>query len=199
MDAMNLLPVEGNNNSTLGAFGGALIGSWFGEGFGPNRRGYGAAAADTIAMDSLNEIRTSVNGVNTNVLTSANQIANGLCNLGYQGAQETASVITALNQGFGGLNTAIISQGYENRMATNDLASRMSDCCCETQRTIMAEGAATRALIDKYAYESLQTQLCDSEAKVAQLEANAFTTASNQAQTQVILQHLAALGGGAAR
>lgn len=211
MEGMNLLPVDNGSigGSTLGAFGGALIGSWFGDGFGGGwgRNGNnGAANVATLAaidtnalMDGIEAVRGSVGQTRDAVYQTSNQTALGLCNLGYQGAQETASVISAMNQGFSGLNTTLVSNGYETQLASRDLAAQLAACCCDTQKTIMAEGQATRALIDKYAYESLQTKLCDSKAKIAQLEANAYTTASNQAQTQTLIQHMAAICGGAGK
>ena len=50
--------------------------------------------------------------------------------LGQAGIQQT------LCQGFGGVNTAITQNGYETRLAVNDLSYRLQDCCCQTQRAI---------------------------------------------------------------
>lgn len=204
---MNMLPVSTGGDwggAALGAFGGALIGSWFGDGFGGyGRGGYaGGAPASTVAtlsaidtnaiMGGIESVRGSIGQTRDAVYQTANQTALGLCNLGYQGSQDTASVINALNQGFSGLNTAMVTSGYETRLAGRDIQSQIASCCCDTQKTIIAEGQATRALIDKYAYESLQTQLCDAKAKIAAMEANAFTAKNNQEQTAIILGHLAA-------
>lgn len=203
------MPVDtgaGIGGATLGAFGGALVGSWFGDGFGNNNRnGYPAGAPvaavasgieTSIVLDQLTALNSGINGVNTSVLTSTNQITQGLCNLGFQDSQNTAQIINATNQGFSGLNTSIQASGFESRLATQSLESKLAECCCETQKTIITEGQTTRALIDRYAYESLQTQLCDSKAHIASLEANAFTAKSNGEQTNVILHHLAMVGGG---
>lgn len=50
--------------------------------------------------------------------------------LGQAGIQQT------LCQGFGGVNTAIAQNGYETRLAVNDLGYKLQDCCCQTQRAI---------------------------------------------------------------
>ena len=206
MENMNLLPVEtgsGLGGAALGAFGGALIGSWFGDGFG-GRNGLnnaavagagvvGAAVETGIILDSLNSINAGVNATNMSVLTSANQLGNGMATLGFQASQNTAQVVNATTQGFAGLNTAIQTNGFEGRLATQTLAQQMQECCCETQKTILVDGQATRALIDRYAYEALQTQLCDAKSTISTLESNAFTTASNAHQTQVLLSHLQAV------
>ena len=47
--------------------------------------------------------------------------------------------------------------------------------------------ATTRQLIQNNLIAELQTQLCDSKSRIATLESNAFTTASNAAQTQQII------------
>lgn len=206
MDSMNLLPVNtdsGVGGPALGAFAGALFGSWFGDGFGG--RGYGAGAApvaaavDTgIVLDNLSNLSQSingvgmavvngVNGVNTSVLTSANATQMGLCEVGFQSANNTAQITNALSQGFSGLNSVVQANGYEARLATQTLGSQMAECCCETQKTIMVEGQATRALIDRYAYENLQTQLCDAKAKISTLETQNYLQASQAAQTQQII------------
>lgn len=215
MDAMSVLPVNAGGEGSaagagaLGAFAGALFGSWFGDGWG--RGGYGGAPAGATAagqvsaaidngvvLDSLSAIQNQianvganvVNGVNDvsrSVMASANATQMGLCDLGYRGAQETAQVVSALNTGFGGLNATVQNSGFESRMATQQLASQMAACCCDTQKTIMAEGAATRGLIDRYAYESLQNQLCDAKAKIGSLEAQNYLAASQSAQTQQII------------
>ena len=50
--------------------------------------------------------------------------------LGQAGIQQT------LCQGFSGVNTAIAQNGYETRLAVNDLGYKLQDCCCQTQRAI---------------------------------------------------------------
>lgn len=205
MDSMNLLPVEtgssGFGTGTAAALG-AFVGSWVGNG----GFGYGGRnAAVEVASDAA--VLEAINGVGTTVLqgqAQSNMIAAqgfaGLNNVVQSGdAGVTAAVnqssfqnLNALTQGFAGLNTAIVSSSNDNRFATqagfNSLQLQMAQCCCETQKTIMGEGAATRSLIDKYAYESLQTQLCDAKSKISSLESQNYLQASQAAQTQQIIQ-----------
>ena len=47
-----------------------------------------------------------------------------------------ASMQNFINQGFSGLNTTIIQNGYETRNAISDIGYRLQDCCCQTQRAI---------------------------------------------------------------
>lgn len=207
MDAMSVLPVntgDGVGSTALAAGAGAFIGSWFGDGWGGNR-GFGAgtapvaAAVDTsIVLDNLNTLQQSVNGVglsvvngvngvNTTVLTSANQLGNGICNLGFQSSQNTAQVVSAVTQGFAGLNSVVQANGYESRLATQAMGSQMQECCCEIKTAILADGQATRSLIDRYAYENLQTQLCDAKAKISTLETQNYLQVSQAAQTAQII------------
>jgi hypothetical protein len=41
-----------------------------------------------------------------------------------------------INQGFAGLNTAVMQVGYDNRFAIADLGYKVQDCCCRTQGAI---------------------------------------------------------------
>ena len=43
---------------------------------------------------------------------------------------------SALCQGFNGVNTAILQNGYNTQGAINGLSHQLSDCCCATQRAI---------------------------------------------------------------
>ena len=54
------------------------------------------------------------------------------------------------------------------------------------EAAVVAQGAADTVILDNLITE-LQTQLCDSKSRIATLESNAFTTASNTAQTQQII------------
>lgn len=55
---------------------------------------------------------------------------------------------STLCQGFNGINTAILQNGYQTQAGINTLAHQISDCCCQTQRAI-----------DRVAYEN-QANTC---------------------------------------
>ena len=86
-----------------------------------------------------------------------------------------------------GLRFVGIGGRHFRRFAINDLARQNAECCCSIKGAILSEGAATRQLIQNNLITELQTQLCDSKSRIATLESNAFTTASNAAQTQQII------------
>ena len=56
-------------------------------------------------------------------------ISNGICDA-------TFALNNNLTQGFAGLNTALVTQGYETRNAITDVGYALKDCCCQTQRAI---------------------------------------------------------------
>lgn len=47
-------------------------------------------------------------------------------------------ITTDLNTDFGNVINAITTNGYENRLAMNDLGFNMQNCCCQTRETINA-------------------------------------------------------------
>lgn len=204
MESMNLMPVDtGSGFGTGGAAAlGAFVGSWFGNGgFGGGWGGRDGAAATVVASDAavlgaINDLGlTVVQGQSQSNLVAAQGFA-GLNNVVQTGDAAVTAAITqssfqnlnALTQGFAGLNTAIVSSSNDTRFAIADLARQSAECCCEVKGTIMAEGAATRGLIQQQYINQLQTELCDAKSKIGSLESNAYLAASQAAQTNQIIQ-----------
>lgn len=173
-DNMTLLPTNAFGNASWGDAGaaaiGAFVGSWFGNGFGGwgNRGAVGvgdaalaAGVGTNLVMDNLNQIQNGVNNLGLN-------LTQGQCQIQQSIGQSSAGIQNALCQGFSGV--------VEN-----------AECCCATQKTIQAEGAATRQLIQNNLITELQTQLCDAKNKISTLENQQFTAANNAAQTQQIV------------
>lgn len=109
----------GFGNGWEGLIGLALVAGLFGGwgGFGGNRGGCGSACATQA------DLAAGFN--NSAVLNSLNDIKLG-----------QAQAINYNNQGFAGLNTAILQgfNGVDNAVCT--LGYQISDCCCATQRAI---------------------------------------------------------------
>lgn len=205
MTDMNVLPVSGGwgdgGSAAVGGGIGALVGSWFGNGWGPGGRGVaGAEVAGAAVLEAVNNVGLQVvqgqNGTNMALSSGLSSVYTGLnseiTNLGFQTLQSQATQTNALTQGFAGLNTAIVSSSNDTRFALqsglNSLMAQNAECCCEIRTAIGAEGAATRQLIQQNLITELQTQLCDSKAKNAQLESQIFLQTSQAAQTQQIIQ-----------
>ena len=54
---------------------------------------------------------------------------------------------------------AVMEANYNNLMSFKDAQYQLSQCCCNLERTIMAEGAATRALIESNTIQELRDRL----------------------------------------
>ena len=112
----------------LFGYGGRGFG--FGGGFGGGQGGCGCEPCATQA-----DLAAGFN--NSAVLSNLNDLA-----LGQAGIQQT------LCQGFSGVNTAIMQNGYNTQAGFNTLSHQLADCCCQTQRAI-----------DRVAYEN-QANTC---------------------------------------
>ena len=112
----------------LFGYGGRGFG--FGGGFGGGQGGCGCEPCATQA-----DLAAGFN--NSAVLANLNDLA-----LGQAGIQQT------LCQGFSGVNTAIMQNGYNTQAGFNTLSHQLADCCCQTQRAI-----------DRVAYEN-QANTC---------------------------------------
>lgn len=109
------------NNGGFGDFNGIwgllAIAIIFG-GFGGN--GWGFGGGNNHTYQATNDIESSIH----NALDTL-QITNKL-----------DGITTDLNTDFGNVVNAITTNGYENRLAMNDLGFNMQQCCCQTRETI---------------------------------------------------------------
>jgi hypothetical protein len=86
-------------------------------GFGGGNGGGGVGENYVLATDFAT-IERKLDGVNS-----------GLCDLGF-------NLSNTITQGFSGLNTAIVSQGYETRLGTQTLSGQLAQCCCDIREGI---------------------------------------------------------------
>ena len=68
-------------------------------------------------------------------------------------------ITTDLNTDFGNVINAITTNGYENRLAMNDLGFNMQNCCCQTRENINAVGTAIGSQLADLKY-TLATEAC---------------------------------------
>lgn len=94
----------------------ALIFGWGGAGNGlfGGRGGYG----DRALAEEFNT---------NNIINGIRGLERGLCDLGYQGSQETASVVNAITQ-----------SAFASERSISDLGAKLANCCCDTNRNIDA-------------------------------------------------------------
>lgn len=178
-----------------------------GNGFGNNGGGGGQQVGYELGkVATTNDVASGFN--NSAVLSSLNDLK-----LGQAGVQQT------LCQGFGGVNTAIMQNGYETRSAISDLGYRMQDCCCQTQRAIdgvnynMAKNTCditnainmstrdiidgqrngTAAILNFLTQDKISTLQSENQAlkfQASQTAQNAFISANQEAQTAELIRRL---------
>ncbi len=165
-------------------FGWGGFGNGFGGGFGGGnaQQGYDTRADLQRGFDNqsvMNKLNGLENGLcdgfyaqNTNMLT-------GFGNLTLNNAQNTAQIQNSMNQGFNGLNTALITQGYESRLATQGLGAQLADCCCKTQQNI--KDNTVQGIMNTNAIQQQISQCCCENEKIAMQ--NRFDAAQNNCAT----------------
>ena len=212
MSPADLRAVMGNNNDDGFGFGGngawwiiiLLLFGWggrgygFGGGFGGGQGGgYGypccgvpATQADLSAAFASNSVLSGINGIDST-----------LC------------------QGFNGINTAILQNGYNTQAGINTLSHQLADCCCATQRAIDSvkyenatntcaiqntiqnttrdvienANANSRAILDFLTQDKIATLTAENQSlkfQASQTAQNAFITANQEAQTAELIRRL---------
>ena len=179
-------------------FGWGGRGYGFGGGFGGGQGGgYGypccgtpATQADLSAAFASNSVLSGINGIDST-----------LC------------------QGFNGINTAILQNGYNTQAGINTLSHQLADCCCTTQRAIDSvkyenatntcaiqntiqnttrdiidnANANSRAILDFLSQDKIATLTAENQSlkfQASQTAQNAFITANQDAQTAEIIRRL---------
>lgn len=211
MSPADLRAVMGGNDDGFG-FGGngawwiiiLLLFGWggrgygFGGGFGGSQGGgYGypccgtpATQADLSAAFASNSVLSGINGIDST-----------LC------------------QGFNGINTAILQNGYNAQAGINTLSHQLADCCCATQRAIDSvkyenatntcaiqntiqnttrdvienANANSRAILDFLTQDKIATLTAENQSlkfQASQTAQNAFITANQEAQTAELIRRL---------
>ena len=131
------MPVTPANNGGFGGFGGeglwaviilAIIFGWGNGGWGGF--GGGSQLGNNYALISDNAtLERKIDGVYSGICDSTFALNNTINN-GFSAAQNT------MTQGFAGLNTALVTQGYESRIATQGIGTQMQNCCCDLRQQI---------------------------------------------------------------
>lgn len=213
MSPADLRAVMGNNNDDGFGFGGngawwiiiLLLFGWGRGGFGGFGGNYGggqgggygypccgvpATQADLSAAFASNSVLSGINGIDST-----------LC------------------QGFNGINTAILQNGYNTQAGINTLSHQLADCCCATQRAIDSvkyenatntcaiqntiqnttrdvienANANSRAILDFLTNDKIATLTAENQSlkfQASQTAQNAFITANQEAQTAELIRRL---------
>lgn len=153
LTASDVALIQGNGRSGGMGFGDgegwwviilfALIFGWGRNGWGGSSDGGngGTYLGENYALITDNAtLERKIDGVYAGICDSTYALNNAITG-GFASAQST------MTQGFAGLNTALVTQGYETRNAvtqdtianmnnTNLLQGAIKDCCCQTQQNI---------------------------------------------------------------
>lgn len=110
-----------------------IFGGWGGRGYGG---GYGGGTGSDggvmnnyVLASDFGQIDRKLDGIANGICDSTYALNNTVTN-GFAAAQNT------MTQGFAGLNTGIIQQGYEGRIATQAVGSQLAQCCCDLREGI---------------------------------------------------------------
>ena len=176
-------------------FGWGGRGYGFGGGFGGGNGGYPMCGVPATQADLAAGFNNSA------VLNNLDTIENALC------------------QGFNGVNTAILQNGYNTQAGINGLSHQIADCCCATQRAIdgvrydMATQACavqntiqnttrdvienananSRAILDFLTNDKIATLTAENQSlkfAASQSAQNAFIAANQDAQTAELIRRL---------
>lgn len=97
--------------------------------FGNGNNGSGGAVDGYVLASDFSNIERKIDSVN-----------NGLCDGFY--AQNTNMltgfdrIVNNANQGFSGLNSALLTNGYETRNAVQGVGTQLASCCCDIREAI---------------------------------------------------------------
>ena len=198
-DNRYLYPCWGMNMNNGGGFGfggewGGLIGLLIVASlFGGNGWGFGNNRGDACATQA--DLAAGFN--NSAVLSSLNDIKLGQAQAINYNNQGFSGLNTAILQGFHGVDNAVCTIGYNVQSGFNALGHQLSDCCCQTQRAIDSvkyENAKntcdiiragqdnTRAILDYLTGEKISSLQAENSNLLAQI--------SNDRQTRTIINEI---------
>ena len=192
----------GYGNSGFGGFGGdgaiwiiliiALLG-----GFNNGNGGFGGnndfAWLSNGQKDIMNHTSDGFNSLHLSnqvegIRSDVNDIQNAICN-------STASVTSAINNGFYNSEIAAANRQMANMNTAFDLSRQFADCCCEnrlascqTQNTIISEAANTRFADANNTRDIIDSNNRNSQAildKLCQLELDGFKRENEQLRSQL--------------
>lgn len=127
--------IMGNNNND--GFGGngawwiiilflfAFCGWGGNNGFG----GQGGVSESYTLVSDMGQIERKIDGVYSGICDSTYALNNAITG-GFASAQST------MTQGFAGLNTGMVQQGYETRLGIQNLGTQVQGCCCDLRQQI---------------------------------------------------------------
>lgn len=150
-------PINGNGNGTNVIYP-YPMGYGYGGGFGDSMNGIWGLLAIALIFGGGN---FGWGGNNGNAYAAANGVESSIHNAidTLQISTKLDNITSDLNTDFGNVINAITSNGYENRLAINDLGFNMQNCCCQTRETINQNAYTLGSQIQDLKY-TLATEEC---------------------------------------
>ena len=132
---------SGGNGNNGGMFGNdwawivlfILFGGW-GRGFGGQGGGVSYGGGPGPACATQADLAAGFN--NSAVLSGLNDIKLGQANAINYNNQGFAGLNTAIMQGFHSVDNAVCALGYQTQNGFNQLGSQLAACCCDIERGI---------------------------------------------------------------
>lgn len=147
----------------LGGFGGR----GFGNGFGGGNSGGGYGYPEGFALQTdFATLERKLDGVNNGLCDGFYNMAQQFSNTNQNIFNGNAALQQTLCQGFSGVNQAIVTNGYETRLGTQNLASQLANCCCDIRQEIADCCCKTQRSIDAVNYNmamntnNIQNAMC---------------------------------------
>jgi hypothetical protein len=134
------------------------------QGIGNNALLYQGGNAQILAAQASNNFTTlqSINGLGRDVTAAQNQGA-------LQQLNSFNQLSTSMLQGFNEIGRDTANAFNQLLMGQNNLGYKMQECCCDIKSTILADGNATRALINDLNLQNVQAQLADAKSTINSL------------------------------
>lgn len=138
----DVVALNGNNNDLFGGNGSwfiiilflfAIMSNGWGNGYG---NGAGGVSENYTLISDMGQLERKIDTVNGGVCNGFYSTAQLINGVNMQNATNTASLQNTLTQGFAGLNTGMVQQGYESRIATQGIGQQMQQCCCDLRQQV---------------------------------------------------------------
>ena len=170
----DIAAASGNNNNGFGGGDGwwiillfifiAAFGGWGNNGgFGGSGGGY--VSDNYTLVSDMGQLDRKIDTVNNGLCDGFYSTAQLINGVNMQSANNTASIQNTLTQGFAGINTAIVQNGYDGLIATHNVSDAVKDCCCQTQQNL-AEVRYTIGSTSAGLQNQLQSCCCDVQRQI---------------------------------
>lgn len=134
LSASDVALLQGRNNEGFGDGNGwwiilfliVLFGGYGNRGFGGfgGNNGGSSVYEGYVLNNDFSQIERKLDGIANGICDSTFALNNTVVN-------GNASIQQTLTQGFSGLNTGMVQQGYETRIGINGIGTQLAQCCCD--------------------------------------------------------------------